>query len=314
MKRILCLIFFTLTVVPGNAQQDPQFSQSMFNIMMFNPGSVGSKNAICATAINRQQWMGFEGAPVSSVFTVNSPFRLFGADHGAGLHILNDEIGFETNLSINASYAYRMNVWDGKLGIGLGFGIINSSLDAEWFIPSGDGHTPATGDPSIPVGNESALTLDFSAGLFYYTDDLYVGFSATHITQPTIEYTPTATPFLNRHYYLTAGYGISLTNPSYKILPAVHMQSDGVMTQLNLGSLIEYNNKLWGGIFYRFGSAVVGMAGFELFNGINIGYSYDFSTTAIMSHNKGTHEFLLRYCFDLGTDRTPQRYRSIRIL
>ncbi len=314
MKRILCLVFFACSVTSGNAQQDPQFSQNMFNIMMFNPGSVGSKNAICATLINRQQWMGFEGAPVTTVFNANTPFSLFGADHGAGLHILNDEIGFETNLSINASYAYRMNAWDGKLGIGVGFGIINSSLDAEWVIPSDEGYTPATGDPSIPVGNESAITLDFSAGLFYYTDELYVGFSATHIGQPVVEYNPTATPFLKRHYYLTAGYGISLTNPSYKLLPAVHMQTDGVITQLNMGSLIEYNNRLWGGVFYRFGSAVVGIAGLELFNGINIGYSYDFSTTAIMGHNRGTHEFMIRYCFDLVTDRTPQRYRSIRIL
>ncbi len=310
MKRICCLVFFILVVIPGYAQQDPQFSQNMFNIMMFNPGSVGSKNAICATAINRQQWMGFEGAPVSSVFTVNSPFRLLGADHGAGLHIMSDEIGYETNLSIYASYAYRMNAWNGKLGIGAGFGMINSSLDAEWTIPGGN---PA-GDPSIPAGNESVLTMDFSAGLFYYTEDLHLGISATHVNQPAIEYTPQAQPFLSRHYYFTAGYGLYLDNPSYRVLPNIHLQSDGVMTQLNLGSIVEYDNKLWGGIFYRFGAAIVGMAGFELFNGINIGYSYDFSTTAIMSHNKGTHEFMLRYCFDLGVDRSPQRYRSIRIL
>lgn len=314
MKRIFSLVFFTCFFFTGYAQQDPQFSQSMYNIMMYNPGYVGSKNAICATAINRQQWMGFDGAPVSSVFTVNSPFRLFGADHGAGLHILNDEIGFESNLSINASYAYRVDAGAGRLGIGLGFGMINSSLEAEWFIPSGNEHTPASGDPSIPAGNESALTMDFSAGLFYYTDNLYVGFSTTHINESRVEYTATATPFLSRHYYLTAGYSIYLNNPSYSVLPTLFIQSDGVVTQLNLGGLIDYENKLWGGLYYRFGSAIVGMAGIELFNGINIGYSYDFSTTTMSRHNKGTHEFMLRYCFDLGLDRSPQRYRSVRIL
>ena len=282
--------------------------------MIYNPGYVGSKNAVCATAMNRQQWMGFEGAPVSSVFTVNSPFSLFGTDHGAGLHILNDEIGFETNLSINLSYAFRMDAGPGKLGIGLGFGMINSSLDAEWFIPAGDAHTPASGDSSIPAGNESALTPDFSAGLFYYTEDIYIGFSATHINESSIEYSPTATPFLSRHYYLTAGYNLAMKNPSFSALPSLLIQSDGVMTQLNLGGIIDYEEKIWGGLFYRLGSAVVGMAGIELFNGINIGYSYDFSTTVISSHNKGTHEVMLRYCFDLDLDRSAQKYRSIRIL
>ncbi len=314
MKRIIILVFFTCFAFTGYPQQDPQFSQSMFNIMMFNPGYVGSKNAICATAMNRQQWMGFEGAPVTSAFTVNTPFRLFGTDHGAGLHILNDEVGFESNLSINASYAFRMDAGNGKLGMGMGFGLINSSLDAEWFVPATDSHTSASGDPSIPAGNESALTMDFSAGLFYYTDEMYVGFSSTHINEATVEYSPSARPFLSRHYYLTAGYSIYLNNPSYKALPTLLIQSDGVMTQVNLGSMIDYDDKLWGGIFYRFGSAVVGTIGLELFNGINIGYSYDFSTTAMVRHNKGTHEFMLRYCFDLGMDRSPQRYRSIRIL
>jgi type IX secretion system PorP/SprF family membrane protein len=314
MKRIFCFVLFILFVFMGHSQQDPQFSQNMFNIMMYNPGYVGSRNAICATALNRQQWMGFEGAPVSSVFSASSPFRLLGADHGAGIHILNDEIGFETNLSLNVSYAYRINTGPGQLGIGIGFGMINSSLDAEWSVPSGDFHTPAQGDPSIPAGNESTLTMDFSAGVFYYTDDLYIGFSSTHINEPVIEYSPTAKPLLSRHYYLTAGYSIYLDNPSYTARPALFIQSDGVMTQLNLGGLLEYQNRIWGGIFYRFGAAVVGIAGFELFNGVNIGYSYDFSTTAISSYNKGTHEFMLRYCFDLGLDRRPQRYRSIRIL
>jgi type IX secretion system PorP/SprF family membrane protein len=314
MKRIFSLVFFTMFVILGYSQQDPQFSQSMFNIMMYNPGYVGSKNAICATAINRQQWVGLEGAPVSSVFTVNTPFRLFGANHGAGLHILNDEFGFEKNLSINMSYAYRTTAGPGRLGIGLGFGMINSSLDAEWIIPSGTSHTPASGDPSIPAGNESTFTMDFSAGIYYYTDDFYLGLSSTHINEAVIEYGPGINPFFSRHYYLTAGYTLYLNNPSFKVLPAVFIQSDGVMTQLNLGGILEYRNKVWGGLSYRFGSAVVGMAGIELFNGVNIGYSYDFSTTAISRHNSGTHEFMLKYCFDLGADRSPQRYRSIRIL
>ncbi len=278
--------------------------------MMYNPGYVGSKNAICATAINRQQWMDLEGAPVSSVFSANSPFRLLGADHGAGVHILSDEIGFETNLSFNLSYAYRMDAGAGKLGLGFGFGMINSSLEAEWIIPGGS----TTGDQSIPAGNENTFTTDFSAGLFYYTDDYYVGISSTHLNQSTIEYNLQATPFLRRQYYLTSGYSLSLRNPDYSFLPALNIHSDGVITQFNLGAILDYDNKIWGGLSYRVGSSIVGIAGIKIFGDIHIGYSHDFSVTGIRKHNKGTHELMLRYCFDLGTDRGPQRYRSIRIL
>ncbi len=309
MKRIISQVFVTSMVLMCHAQQDPYFSQSMFNIMMYNPGYAGSRDAICASAINRQQWMGLEGAPVTSLFAVNSPFRILGADHGAGLHILNDVIGFENNLSLNLSYAYRMNAGPGKLGIGLGFGIINSELDADWIFPSG-----SSSNPAIPVDEGSALTMDFSAGMIYYTEEFYLGFSSTHINKPLIEYNTTATHFLNRHYYLTAGYTIYFENPAFKAHPALLIHTDGAMMQLNLGGIIDYENKLWGGIFYRHESAVIFMAGFELFNNINIGYSFDLSTTAIRGHNKGTHEFMLGYCFELDMDRGMQRYRSIRIL
>jgi type IX secretion system PorP/SprF family membrane protein len=310
MKKIFWLVFFTLSVYPVLAQQDPQLSQNMYNIIMFNPGYAGSKNAICATAVNRQQWVDLEGSPVSSVFTATSPFRLLGADHGVGAYILNDQIGFETNLSFNLSYAYRMDAGAGKIGIGLGAGMINSSLDGEWVVPGG---SPA-GDPSIPSGNENTFTLDLSAGLFYYTDKLYFGISSTHINEPAVEYNMQAAPFLGRQYYLTAGYSLDLSNRLYRFLPTLTVHSDGVMTQFYFGGMIDYDSRLWGGLSYRHGSAIVGMAGIRIFGDIHVGYSHDFSTTGLRKYSKGTHEFMLRYCFDLGTDSGPRRYKSIRIL
>lgn len=314
MKLIFIFGVMILLVISGNAQQDVQISHNFYNIMMYNPGYVGSKDAICATALNRQQWRGFDGAPVSSVFSASTPFRLFGAEHGAGVHIINDEAGFGSSLGINISYSYKMDIGPGKLGAGIGFGFINSSLDAEWFVPAGDSHTPPSGDPFVPAGNENALITDFAAGVFYHTENYYIGFSSTHINEPTLEYSSTSNPFLTRHYYFKAGYNFMLENPSFTAMPSLFLQSDGAISQLSIGGIVDYEDKLWGGVFYRFGSAIVGIAGVELFNGIKVGYSFDLSTTEIGKHNKGTHELMLRYCFDLFLDRSPQRYRSIRIL
>ena len=306
-------MFMGFTVF-SHAQQDPHFSQNMYNIMTVNPGYAGSKNAICATAMNRQQWVGFENAPVTSVFSLTSPFSLFGANHGAGLNVMNDQIGFENNISLSLSYSYKITTGEGKLGVGMSFSMINSSLDAEWVIPDSEYHTPPSSDPSIPSGNESILTPDFSLGIFYNTDELYFGLSATHVTEPELKYTETATSFLSRHYYITAGYNFKLSNPKYELTPSLFVQSDGAVSQLNIGGQIHYDNKVWGGLYYRAGSAVVGMAGMELFEGIKLGYSYDFATSSLNRHSKGSHEFVLRYCFSLSIDRTTESYRSIRVL
>lgn len=312
-KLIICLGFFmTVSICP--AQQDPQFSQNMYNIMMFNPGYAGSKDAICATALNRQQWAGFDNAPVTSAFAINSPFRLFGAEHGAGLHILNDQAGFQNNLGISLTYAYRTDAGPGKIGVGASFGLINNSLDAEWEVPQSDHHTHPSSDPSIPAGNESILIPDFSFGIYYNTDHLYFGLSATHITEPVMEYSGSATSFLSRHYYMTAGYSFALGNPDLELTPSVMVLSDGSISQVSAGGQIIYDDKLWGGLYYRSGSAVVGMAGLEIFNGIQLGYSYDFATSSLNRHSKGSHEFVLRYCFSLSIDRTTSSHKSIRIL
>jgi type IX secretion system PorP/SprF family membrane protein len=314
MRILLSLIILFYSVLPVLSQQDPQFSQNMFNKVMINPGSAGSADMICVTAVNRQQWVGFEGAPVTSAFSISSPFRLFGKNHGVGLFVLNDQIGFETNLGINLAYAYRTFVGQGTLGIGLYGGLINSSLNASWSVPSTDFHTPPDSDPSIPAGSESALSFDLGFGVYYSTENLYVGVSSTHLNEPIIDYTATAKPFFSRFYYVMAGYKLELKNPAFEFQPGVFIQSDGVMTQMDLSGIMLYKDKFWGGLSYRMGSAVIGLVGFEIFSGIKVGYSYDFSTSAIRNYSKGSHEIVVNYCFSLSVDRTPKRYRSIRIL
>jgi type IX secretion system PorP/SprF family membrane protein len=314
MRILAAFLVFLFLVSPAFPQQDPQFSQNMFNKIMVNPGSAGSNEMICVTAVNRQQWVGFDGAPVTSAFSISSPFKLFGKNHGIGLFVLNDQVGFETNLGINLAYAYRTYLGSGTLGIGIYGGLINSSLKATWNIPATDFHTPPGSDPSIPAGDESALSFDLGFGVYYSTENLYVGVSSTHINEPQIDYTATANPFFSRYYYAMAGYSLEMKNPAFEFQPVVFIQTDGVLTQMDLSGIMMYNKKYWAGLSYRMGSAFVGLVGFEIFSGIKVGYSYDFATTAIQKYSKGSHEFVVNYCFSLSVDRSPKKYRSIRIL
>jgi type IX secretion system PorP/SprF family membrane protein len=314
MKRLkIAFLFFTILVSKGFAQQDPLFSQYMFNFLSFNPASAGITGMICATALNRQQWVGFDGAPVTTVFNVSAPVNLFHVSSGVGLVVESDKTGFDNNISLSGSYSYIMDVGQGRLGLGLNLGMLNMALSPNWQIPSGDAHTPVTGDPLIPESKESYVAFDAGIGAFFKTDRYYAGLSVTHINNPEIKFSK-GTPYVSRHYYFTAGYDLQLPAPAFELLPSLFVFSDGKVTQLAVNTLVRYNKKVWGGVSYRAGDALIGIVGIELYNGLRIGYAYDFPLSDIRKSTSGSHEFMVNYCFDLNLGKSPMRYKSIRFL
>lgn len=313
MKKLIIILLGLTSVLKVSGQQDPQYNHFMFNNMAINPGYAGSSDMACATLIARQQWVGFEGAPSGTIAHINAPIKPFGIESGIGLNIMTDEAGFNKNLIIKGSYAYRMDIGNGKLGIGLGLGLLNQSVDPDWEIPVSDQHTSASGDNLIPDNSESVFAFDMDFGLYYKTDQLYVGISSTHLNEPTLKYTK-GSPFIKRHYYFTAGYDFNLPNPLFEILPSIHLLSDGASSEIAMNGMLLYNKKFWGGVSYKLGSSLTGLLGIQLMNGIRIGYAYEFPTSKIYQGTTGTHEFLVNYCFDLGTDRSPSRYKSVRFL
>ena len=298
------------------SQQDPLFSQYMLNLANFNPGFAGSSDMICLSGATRQQWMGFPGKPASSFFNANAPVKPFGISSGVGLSILSDNLAFNNNLALSATYAYRLSIGSGTLGIGVDLGLYNQALSATWYIPDNPSRTDIQQpgqDPSIPQEKESQIAFDMGFGLFYNTDNLYFGLSATHLNKPKINFEE-ANPYLARHYYAVAGYRFQLSNPLFEILPSAIFRSDGRINSFDVSGLVRYNKKFWGGVSYRAGDALTGIIGVELFNGVRLGYSYDFTTSDLGNYSTGSHEFTLGYCFSLSLDKAPQKYKSIRFL
>ena len=319
MKRtITAFLFLIIFCSHGQSQQDPVASQYMFNTLTYNPGIAGTSGMICATALNRQQWLGFDGAPVTTVFNISAPVSLFKRKHGVGLVIESDNIGFNKDLDLSAVYSYIADLNIGKLGIGINLGMLSKTLEPTWYVPEGDDFTPPGQDPLIPTSKENFIAFDAGLGVFLQADNYYGSLSVTHLNQPKIRYSKEGNEdvvtYVSRHYYLTAGYNVQLTNPSFELLPSVFAYSDGKALQFNITSLVRYNKKVWGGVSYRAGDALIGIAGFELFNGIRIGYSYDFPLSDIRKGTSGSHELLVNYCFDLSLGRSPMRYKSIRFL
>ena len=313
MKKIFSILLLLLVSVSVMAQQDPATSHYMFNTLTYNPGIAGISGLICATAISRQQWTGFPGAPSTTIFNVSTPLPIFNRNSGAGLLIQRDVLGFNNDINLTGSYSYHLSVGEGKLGIGVNLGMLNKSLDPSWKIPSGGEHTPVSGDQLIPDTKESYVALDAGMGLYYETNDYYAAFSITHINQPKIKYTK-GEPYVSRHYYATAGYTFQMPNPALEIIPSILGVSDGKTMQFTVNSLVRYNKKVWGGVSYRADDALIGMVGVELYNGLRLGYSYDFTLSDIKKSSSGSHEFMVNYCFDINMGKSPMKYKSIRFL
>ncbi len=314
MKKFnVAFLLLIICIQPGFSQQDPVTSHYMFNTLTYNPGIAGTSGMICATALTRQQWVGFKGAPATTLFNISAPVSPFKINSGVGLLVESDNIGFDKDINLSASYSYLLDLGSGTLGIGLSLGMLNKTLNPTWEIPSGDIHTPASGDPLIPETKESVVAFDAGLGFYYRTEKYYAGLSVTHINQPKIKYSK-GTPYISRNYYLTAGYNLQLPNPSLELLPSVFVYSDGKVVQFSVSSLIRYNKKVWGGVSYRAGDALVGMIGLELYNGLRLGYAYDFTLSDMKKNSSGSHEFMINYCFDLSLGRSSMKYKSIRFL
>ena len=307
------VILLIIVCLPVMAQQDPVTSQYMFNTLTYNPGIAGISGMICATAINRQQWTGLQGAPSTTILNVNSPFSLFNKRNGVGLSIQSDNIGFNKDLNVTGIYSYHLNVGAGKLGIGVSLGMLNKKLVPSWQIPTGGNYMPPSSDPLIPENNENYTAFDAGMGLYYSTNKYYAALSVTHINQPTIKYTKADT-YISRHYYATAGYTFQLSNPSFEVLPSFLVFGDGKIMQFSISSLILYNKKAWGGVSYRNNDALIGMIGLEVYNGLKFGYSYDFTLSDIRKSSSGSHEFMVNYSFSINLAKSPMRYKSIRFL
>jgi len=282
-----------------------QFSQNMFTKLPTNAGYAGSNDAICGTLLYRNQWTGFGGEPKSMLFTVDMPLDVLHG--GIGLSVIGfDQLGAEKNMNIRAAYAYRLDMGDGRLGLGVDVGYMQKSIDGGKFIMNDQG------DINIPTNNVSGGTFDMGFGAYYNSDKLYAGISALHLTEGDIKFDNISTKMV-RHYYLMAGYSADLTS-SLTLKPMIQVKSDAVSTQVDFNANLMINSRFWVGASYRIQDAIVAMAGLELIPNLRLGYSYDFTTSDIKTYSSGSHEIMLGYCYKPSKKVNRQFHRNVRFL
>lgn len=305
-KIVLAVVCLFLFLGGSYAQQVPQFSQNMFNKLANNPGTAGSNQAICATMMHRSQWMGWDGAPTTLNLSVDAPLQMLHG--GLGLNIMKDNIHYYDNLSLQVSYAYRTDLGDGQLGIGGSLGMFQAGLDGTQL------NSATPNDPTIPTGEVSGSAMDFGCGLYYNTQDVYIGLSSLSITEPDIEYSDgTGTFDMVRHYFLLAGYYHEI-NPSVSLNPSIYLKSDGSTSQIDINTNILYNNRIWGGVSYRLDEGIILLTGMNINEDLKFGLAYDVVLNKMSNKQSGSLEFMLGYSFKIDYDKPIKSYKNPRYL
>lgn len=313
MKRLLSLVVLLSIASVFYGQYDPSTTLNMYNQLYYNPAYAGSNEALCVSMLNRQQWVGFEGRPQTSFFNAHGDFNeIMG---GVGISVLSETIGFRSNTAAKLNYAYKIDLAGGTLRIGLGLGIINESLVNTDFSSPDEliGGGRATLDPTIPLDG-STTAFDMSFGLYYRLDGLEVGLSSAHLLEPNFNYNIDAPSSLNRHYYLLTRYEVRLPDPKFELKPGIFIKSDGSTSQFAVNTLLEYDNRFSGGISYSIGDAFSAIIGMTLPMGLGVYYSYDFVMSDLRSYNSGSHEILVKYCFNIKGNGKHSTHKSVRYL
>jgi type IX secretion system PorP/SprF family membrane protein len=320
MKKILLLLVAACAASSSLfSQQDPQFSQFMYDRLSVNPGFAGSDDAICATLFGRQQWSGFSGQPNTALLNISAPIKSIKS--GVGFSLYLDELGPLSTTQARLSYAYHLKISGAtKLGLGVSVGLINSNINSNWIaydyvdgVNSGIG--TGSGDGVINQVAQGASTFDASFGAYLYNPKYYAGLSVTHLNQGDLEEMNIE---VARHLYFMAGYHFDL-NSQFVLSPHVLAKTDLASTQLDANVTVMYDNTFWLGVSYRLEDAIAPMAGYQYQfptgkSTLRIGYSYDLTTSELNNYSSGSHELMVGFCYKLQKPLPKRVYKNPRFL
>lgn len=298
MKKIKLLLgvlaFMSLTTAFG--QQDPQYTQYMYNMNVLNPAYAGSRGVTSIGILGRTQWVGVDGAPRTVTLSGHAPV---GKSVGLGMSIIHDEIGPVKEDNVYADFSYTIfTSGEGRLAFGLKAGV--SFLDVRELV---------TVDPdplNVPIHRTSP---NFGAGVYYYTNKWYLGMSAPNFLETEhLEKSGgnVSTASEKMHYFVTSGYVFEIAD-NLKLKPSTMIKATSgapISVDLSLNLLVDEKVEL--GLSHRFDDSISAMIGFQVNDDFRVGYAYDYTTTQYGNFNSGSHEIMLLFDFNRKNIKSPR--------
>ena len=307
MKKLIYITFVSFLMfcsfVESTAQQDPMFTQYMFNTLSINPAYAGHANLIEANLIHRSQWVNFDGAPRTQSFTIHAPLRK--ENIGLGGTILSDKNGPSSQVGIFLDASYKIIMDKSSLAFGLkgGLNLYKAELTAL---------NPVDGtDPIFQSDIVNEPLMNFGFGLFWSAEKWYLSASLPKLLNNELIDENLPTFEMNterRHFFLGGGFVFDLNN-YVKFKPTILAKMvDGAPPSVDVTANFLFYDKFWAGAMYRTGDAVGMIFQYEINKKLRLGYSYDYVISGLSSFSGASHELMIG--LDLG--KPPKGEKSPR--
>jgi len=313
MKKLYLAALLALGgLADATAQQDPHYTQYMYNMNVINPAYAGSKENLSFGLLYRKQWVDIEDSPTTMTFSGSSPV---GKNVGLGLSVINDKIGPVEETNAYADFSYTLNLGgEHRLALGLKAGATFHNVGL--YTDIGDGRVPQLGDPAFS-SDVSNTYFNVGAGFFYYTQKYYLAFSVPNMLKSKhLDYRPgsggtdPSNPAAKygseeSHYFLTGGYVFQL-NDNLKMKPSFMLKSSFNVSPSIDGSLnFLFFERFEIGATYRLDDSFGGMVNYAITPNLRIGYAYDHIVSDLKVTTPASHEVML--LFDLNFPKKVSR-------
>jgi type IX secretion system PorP/SprF family membrane protein len=297
MKKLIaiCFVCAAFCQLRLSAQQDPHFTQYMYNTLSVNPAYAGSRDVMNISLLNRNQWMGLEGAPRTQTLFIHSPLK--NRKMGLGFSVINDRIGPINQTFFYADYSYTVRLTEIlKLSFGVKAGV-------NWFQPKiSELNTIQGNDPSFTGSTtQSVMKPNLGAGIYLHHDNWYIGASAPRLVENRMYLGPdrndTNSILEVRHIFLIGGAMIPVSS-DIKLKPTFNVKlvkNAPVSIDATLELLFRDRFSIGGGMRYR--DCYYGMAGYQFTSQFRGGLAFDYTTSKLQGVNNGTVEIMLSYDF-----------------
>jgi type IX secretion system PorP/SprF family membrane protein len=289
-KTYLLIAVVLLTFVDVKAQQDPQYTQYMYNMSIMNPAYAGSKENMTGGVLYRKQWLDIEGAPTTGTFFINSPV---GKNVGLGLSAINDKIGPVEETNVYADFSYTLNLGDDRrLAFGLKGGVTMHKIDFNTIYPT----LPDINDEAFNGPNPNKSFLNIGSGLFYYTNKYYVAASVPNMLKSNyLDYSGRRFGTETLHYFITGGYVFDI-NSDLKFKPSTMIKSAiNAPVSVDLSANFLFNDKFEVGGTYRLQDSFGAMVNYAVSPSLRIGYAYDQIVSDLKVTTPSSHEIMILF-------------------
>ncbi len=304
----LVLLFLSIQFyISACAQSEPQFTQYMYNKYLFNPAYAGSEDALEVLALHRSQYAGLANRFIASQ-GLNLNLPVYAISSGIGITVINDFIGYQRSTYAALNYDYRKKFKWGKMGIGIGAGIIQTSIDGSKLrTPEGnysDGGA-SHNDDYLPSNLQQGIAPDISFGIYFNNEKYFAGASINHIAFSFANInSPIGKTRLNfsRNLFFMGGYDFTVSK-KLRIMPSAFIKTDLKQVQAEISGTLTIIDNILTGISFRGYTkntidALAMILGFR-YKGFQLVYSYDANLSYLTKFNTGSHEISLSYRYPL---------------